>query len=114
MTQACWKPCDDGSTIGEKGSENGTIIRDEEYSEGARVTLEKGGTIAPYSITCGVYGWMVHTCFYSTENEASQAFNEIKSNLENIVSLIPLEDDPNLKDKQNLLVDAIEAFVTKY
>jgi len=46
-----------------RGSEGGVIVRDEEHALGARITLETGCGIAPYAITCGIYGWMMHTCF---------------------------------------------------
>jgi len=55
-----WKPYDDGITIQNRGPENGIILYDEELREGARITLEKDGC-APYAITCGIYGLMVHT-----------------------------------------------------
>jgi hypothetical protein len=47
------------------GSEGGTIVLDEEHGLGARITLEKDGAIAPFTITCGIYGWMAHTRFFS-------------------------------------------------
>jgi len=34
-----WVPLDHGATIGQRGSENGIIVRDEEHELGARVTL---------------------------------------------------------------------------
>ena len=56
-----WVAVENGATIGTLGSEGGVIERDEEHADGARITIEQGGTIAPYSITCGIYGWMFHT-----------------------------------------------------
>ena len=49
---------------GETGSENGTIIADEEYKNVCRITLEKCERY--YAITCGVYGvWYNGThCLY--------------------------------------------------
>jgi hypothetical protein len=35
----------------------------------ARITLERDGH-QPFAITCGSYGWMVHTSFFSGEEEA--------------------------------------------
>ena len=69
-----WEPFDNGGTIGQEGSENGTIISDEEHLRGARITLERTTPTAPFAITCGVYGWMVHTRFVSTEAEAIAQF----------------------------------------
>jgi hypothetical protein len=73
-----WKPFDSGETIGQEGSENGTITRDEERLRGARITLERTTPTAPFAITCGVYGWMVHTRFFSIEADAIVQFEAMK------------------------------------
>ena len=51
---------------GETGSENGIILKDEEYKEACRITLEKCPRY--YGITCGVYGAMFHTAFCGEDN----------------------------------------------
>ncbi len=73
-----WHQFENGDTIGTKGSENGEILIDEEHSDGARLTLEKNGDIAPYTITSGVYGCFFHTTFLSSEEEAKNKFNIMK------------------------------------
>ena len=45
--------------MNDTGSENGIILRDEEYKGSCRGTLEKCPKY--YAISCGVYGGMVHT-----------------------------------------------------
>jgi len=75
------------STDGREGSENGTIIRDDEHAMGARITLERDTPTAPFAITCGVYGWMVHTRFFATEAEALAQFKEMKNALESILMM---------------------------
>jgi len=62
-----WDPFDSGTTIGQTGSESGRIMRDEQHSRGARITLERDTRAAPFAITCGAYGWMVHACFFIAE-----------------------------------------------
>ena len=54
-----WLPFENGTTIGATGSEGGVILRDELHPHGARITLEQTST--GFAITCGIYGWMVHT-----------------------------------------------------
>ena len=76
-----WYVFDEGRSIGSLGSEDGVIILDEENDAGARVTLERSGTTAPFAITCGIYGFMAHTHFLETEIEARAAFQEIKTEL---------------------------------
>src|SRR2546426_803519 len=93
-----WYPVDNGVTVGQKGSEEGTIVSDEENVDGARITLERDGR-TPFSITCGIYGWMVHTHFFSDEASARDSRQEMKESLDGIVQLIPCLDDPELESK---------------
>jgi hypothetical protein len=81
MSDVSWSLVDDGATLGQTGSENGVILCDEEHRYGARITLEQGGTIAPFSITCGVYGVMVHTRFFADEAEGQIAYDLMKPGL---------------------------------
>ena len=94
MSDPAWYAFDEGRSLGEVGSENGRIILDDEHALGARITLEKGG-YHPYSITCGVYGSMVHTRFFSSESSARAAFESMKPELAAILELLQLASDPN-------------------
>ncbi len=76
---------EEGRTIGKPGSENGIILDDQEYGSSARITLERGGGTAPFAITCGVYGLLVHTRFLMTEVEARSALAEMRLDLARIV-----------------------------
>jgi hypothetical protein len=105
-----WKPFDNGSTLGLKGSESGETTRDEEHVQGARITLEKNGNIAPFAITCGIYGWMVHTRFFVTEDEAVAEYDKMKASLSEIVEWF---SDPNCDDRR-ATEKAMEAFVETY
>jgi len=58
-----WHQFEDGATLGQKGSESGVILRDEEHPQEARITLERDTRTAPFAITCGIYGCMLHTRF---------------------------------------------------
>ena len=100
-----WASFDNGSTIGQTGSESGVITRDSEHPLGARITLERASGIAPYSITCGIYGSMVHTRFFATEQEASQQFEVMSSALAEILQTA--EDDDGL-------IDSIGRFVERF
>lgn len=109
-----WIQFDDGASVGQVGSEDGTILRDEEHVDGARITLEGDGTIAPFSITSGVGGWMVHTSFLGTRREAETEFDRMKTELASILRLIPLESDPDVESKLVPVIDAIADFVEKH
>ena len=75
-----WQPTENGGTLGTAGSEGGVILRDEEHDLGARITLERHCSIAPFAVTCGIYGWFFHTRFASTETEAE--YSAMSSGLE--------------------------------
>jgi hypothetical protein len=109
-----WDLFDSGGTNGQKGSENGTIVRDEEHALGARITLERDATTAPFAITCGVYGWMVHTRFFSVEAEALAQFEEMKDALTAILATIPLANDPQVDVKMQRVSEAMSLFVQQY
>lgn len=113
MPQNGWYPFDEGHTLGHVGTENGTIVRDEEHGDGARITLERDG-YTPFAITCGIYGWMFHTCFFSIEEEARQAFGAMKQELARILALIPAAADPEAEKKVSTVEDAIRAFVDAF
>jgi len=84
-----WHPFDNGRSIGTKGSENGVIVFDEEHDWGARITLERDGEIAPWSITCGIYGGFLHTAFASSEAEGRTKFAAMKA------ALVAIMEDEN-------------------
>ncbi len=103
MPNASWCSVDNGATLGQTGSEGGVVLRDEEHSYGARITLEQGGGIAPFSITCGVYGVMVHTRFFADEAEAQTAYDLMKPGLAAIV-----------KGEASEAPECASAFVTQF
>jgi hypothetical protein len=108
-----WYPFDRGFTVGQKGSEEGTILSDEENVDGARITLERDGQ-TPFSITCGIYGWMLHTYLFSDEMSASDALEEMKESLDGIVQMLPCVDDPELESKARAVQNAISSFVDHF
>jgi hypothetical protein len=109
-----WHPFDKGSTIGTRGSEEGTIGLDDEHDLGGRITLECAAKIAPFAITCGIYGWMMHTRYFSNEEDAGRAVGAMKDALDEILQLIPERDDPAKDAKVTRVCGAIEAFVGRF
>jgi len=81
-----WEPVENGNTIGFIGSENGYIVMDEEHELGARITLERDGSFAPWAITCGIYGCFMHTAFAKSEDEGVQKYNSMKNDLVSIMN----------------------------
>lgn len=109
-----WYAFDSGNSIGQHGSESGVIIRDEEHGSGARITLERECSSAPFAITCGIYGWMVHTRFFGAESEAQSEFESMRAELSNIISVIPLASDPDSDFKMRAVSDSLSEFVTRF
>lgn len=107
-----WQPFEEGRTVGHTGSEGGIIAHDEEHPGGARITLERGCLRAPFAITCGVYGWMVHTRFLADDETAQHAYSQMKTALSRIVDLLP---DENAADADtDSLTNAITAFTERF
>ena len=112
MTGSSWNPFDDGATLGQNGSEEGTIIRDEEHSLGARITLERAAGIAPFAITCGIYGWMMHTRFFSSEVEAETQYDLMKDSLSALLEAA--EQTADTDGGRQILMDGVDEFTGSY
>ena len=107
-----WIKFDNGSSLGTIGSEGGKIIEDFECVDGARVTIEKDGAIAPFSVTLGIYGLMFHTYFSSTEADAKKLMDFAIIKIDEIFSLYEtVETARDLKwhDKHNYLISELTA-----
>jgi len=110
MAEYSWYPFDKGATLGQKGSENGVIVRDEEHPQEARITLERDTKTAPFAITCGIYGCMLHTRFFSIESEASSQYEEMKAAL----SALLLTEEEGGPEGCRSFLDGVAQFVEKY
>lgn len=85
-----WK--NDRQNIGKRGSEEGIIISDLEHSDGARITIEKDGLTAPFSVTLGVYGGLMHTDFFSTRSEAETYQQMAMREIEKLLQILSAEN----------------------
>jgi len=112
MENTTWQLYDEGKTLGTLGSENGTIRADEEYSLGARITLEEQGNLS-WSITCGIYGSMVHTVFASSEADAREKYEEMKAAIGQFLDYID-SDAVSEEEAPGIILDWCEEFVEKY
>jgi hypothetical protein len=99
---------------GARGSEDGAVLRDEEHDDGARITLERDTRVAPFAITCGIYGWMMHTRFFGPEAEAIASYDAMKAALTAICAALPLKGEAEEAVKTSNAMKAIAAFVEKY
>jgi hypothetical protein len=109
-----WHLAEGGSTIGQLGSEEGVILQDEEHDGGARITLERrDGKPARFAITCGVYGWFVHTRFFAVEEEARNDLIRMKTELARILDLISRIDSAK-QETESVVLGAIELFVDRF
>jgi hypothetical protein len=107
-----WHPIENGATIGHAGSEEGFIVRDEEHSLGARITLERAARIAPFAITCGIYGWMMHTRFFATDAEADAQYDLMKTSLAELLEAA--EQTAEIDGSKQVMFDGIDKFVGDY
>jgi hypothetical protein len=109
-----WYLFDGGRTVGASGSEGGTTLADEEHIYGARITLERDCRTAPFAITCGIYGWMLHTRWFSREEDARRDYMAMKQALDAIVLAIPLETDPDRDARMKETSRRIGAFIERF
>jgi hypothetical protein len=107
-----WHPFANGGTLGQRGSEEGTIMRDEEYSLGARISLERDCRVAPFAITCGVYGWMMHTRFFSSKFEAETQYEAMKSALAMLLEVAQRTAD--IDGGRQILTAGVSKFVEMF
>lgn len=108
-----WHLFENGHTLSTQGTEHGRILQDEEHRDGARITLEQC-QYPPFAITCGIYGLMFHTAFAAEEQEAKDTFVGMKNGLEEILQLIPDDDDPELDTKEQEMYATLEQFVQRF
>jgi hypothetical protein len=107
-----WHRYENGATLGQAGSEEGIIVRDEEHSLGARITLERAARIAPFAITCGIYGWMMHTRYFSTEPEANSQYDLMKTSLSELLEAA--ERTVEIDGGKQVMFDGIDEFIGAY
>jgi hypothetical protein len=112
VTGSSWRPFEDGTTLGLPGSEEGRVVRDEEHVLGARITLERATSVAPFAITCGIYGWMIHTCFLDSEAEAESQYHLMKDSLSALLDAAGQTAD--VDGGRQVLMDGIEEFTGTY
>ena len=92
----------------------GSIVADCEHELGARITIERDGDIAPFAIICGIYGWFVHTRFFSTRVDAETECAAMQTAMDAIIQTIPLATDPECDAKSSAVSQAISDFVDTY
>lgn len=115
-TSSTWTAYASGATIGQRGSDDGLIVVDEEYSGSARITLERdcqayGKPAVPFTITCGIYGWVVHTRFFDDEDQAREQLGQMKPALAVIADQLPDGDDDVAS---NAFADKLAEFIHRY
>jgi hypothetical protein len=103
---SAWAAFDDGRSIGKVGVESGVILRDDEYEQGARITLKRSAS--HIAISCNIYGKMDHTRFFKTVSEAEREYNSMKKELGKIVGKIK-----ETKDQIQMWID-ISDFVRRF
>jgi hypothetical protein len=108
-----WTPTHAGTTIGKIGSEGGTILRDDEQPDGSRITLERDGH-APWSITCGILGVMVHTCFFSTEEQATTAYQDMQAAIERLTEALSQRPPSETASPSRVAPNPVAAFIERF
>jgi hypothetical protein len=114
MSAGTWLAYDDGNTIGLQGVQGGTIIRDELYNEGARITLERDCLRVPYAITTSIYGLGDHTRFIADEPSAMHAYDVMRGEVAEIADLMPGDQESDEAETFDAAQLAFDAFSARY
>ncbi|HTV81147.1 MAG TPA: hypothetical protein VME18_00745 [Acidobacteriaceae bacterium] len=109
-TLRSWCDFENGATLGSQGSESGFILLDEEYLHAARITLERATRVAPFAITCGVYGRLLHTRYFGPQARALSEYAAMKNVLQEIVDGFD-SDAPRMRTRAQ---QALEEFTEKF
>jgi hypothetical protein len=80
-----WSLYNAGKSIG-LSNEGGTIMFDEEHQDGARITLKRGKNYI--SISLNIYGWMDHTRFFNSNEDAQREYRAMRSAIKPTLELI--------------------------
>lgn len=108
-----WHNFNNKKNIGKRGSENGIIISDIAYGDEARITIEKDGITAPFTITLGVYGVMMHTEFFSTYQQAIEYQQKTMRVIERMIAMFQIKENERDEVWHSDLIKAIEE-ITNY
>jgi hypothetical protein len=112
VTDFSWHPFENGGTLGQKGSEEGTMVRDEEHSLGARISLERECRVAPFAITCGIYGWMLHTRYFGSEDKAETQYEAMRDAL---AALLEAADETaDVDGGRHVMMEGVSKFVEMF
>ncbi len=79
---------------------------------GARISLERDTRVAPFVITCGIYGWMLHTRFFASKNEAEMQYSLMKDALSALLQAA--EQTAEADGGRKVLMDGVSEFVEQY
>ena len=110
--QDSWYSFEKGATLGQKGSEEGVTVHDEEHPLGSRITLERDTRTAPFAITCGIYGWMMHTRFFGSDSETETQYGLMKNSLSALLEAA--EKAAEIDGGRQVMYDGIDEFIGAY
>jgi len=101
----------DGATIGERGTEGGAIVWDEEHPIGVRITLEQNCLRVPYAVTLIIHDWTYISRFTADGPSAQHIYVAMRDTL--TAEVLPLLADLQADDPVQVeaAADAIAAFV---
>ncbi len=84
-----WRVLQNGQSLGQRGPDGGIIVSDEQYESSARITLERQGRSALWSITCEIRGCFTHTAHAASEQDARRKYADMQRDLASIMAESP-------------------------
>jgi len=102
-----WQPYNHGRSIGVKGSEGSTIVRDEEHPLGARMTIKQGQDYV--SVSCNISGKIDHTRFFKEMRAAEIEYANMQKELMRVMDAISSAKAADIK-----VWEKISGFVARF
>jgi len=102
-----WQPYNHGRSIGMKGSEGSQIVRDEEHSLGARMTIKQGQGYV--SVSCSIPGKIDHTRFFKGMKAAELEYASMQKELAKVMNAVSTAKAADLN-----AWEAISSFVARF
>lgn len=102
-----WKPYNRGRSIGIKGAEGSTIVRDEEHPLGARMTIKQGNDYV--SVSCNISGKIDHTRFFKEMRGAEREYANMQKELAKVLDAISTAKAADIK-----VWETISGFVARF
>ena len=113
MADSSWQPFENGSTLGQTGSEAGTIVRDEEHALGARISCRARHLCCPLRHHLRHLRLdAAHARFFGSQEEAETQYDAMKQALAALLEAA--EKTAESDGGRQVLMEGVSSFVEMF